>query len=60
MLKKWLNRKPKRKLLMKRQNVMQLLQHAHSVAPQLLRTHPQAAQAHVQRWLGNRVEYFKA
>ena len=37
-----------------------LLQHARSVAPQLLRAHPQAARAHVQRWLGNKAEYFKA
>jgi ATP-dependent DNA helicase RecG len=37
-----------------------LLQHARAVAPRLLHDHPQAAQAHVQRWLGNRADYFKA
>jgi ATP-dependent DNA helicase RecG len=37
-----------------------LLQHARSVAPQLLRSNPPAAHAHVQRWLGNRADYFKA
>jgi ATP-dependent DNA helicase RecG len=37
-----------------------LLQHARAVAPQLLRTNPQAARAHVQRWLGGKAEYFKA
>jgi ATP-dependent DNA helicase RecG len=37
-----------------------LLQHARQVAPQLLRSNPEAAHAHVQRWLGNKAEYFKA
>ena len=37
-----------------------LLQHARSVAPRLLQTNPQAAHAHVQRWLGNKVDYLKA
>ena len=37
-----------------------LLQQARAVAPQLLRSDPQAAQAHVQRWLGERADYFKA
>jgi ATP-dependent DNA helicase RecG len=37
-----------------------LLQHARAVAPTLLRSSPDAAQAHVQRWLGNKAEYFKA
>ncbi|HVO06752.1 MAG TPA: ATP-dependent DNA helicase RecG [Burkholderiaceae bacterium] len=37
-----------------------LLQHARAVAPRLLHDHPRAARAHVQRWLGNRADYFKA
>jgi ATP-dependent DNA helicase RecG len=37
-----------------------LLQHARLVAPRLLQTNPQAAHAHVQRWLGNKVDYLKA
>jgi ATP-dependent DNA helicase RecG len=37
-----------------------LLQRARALAPRLLDTHPQAAEAHVQRWLGSRSEYFKA
>jgi ATP-dependent DNA helicase RecG len=37
-----------------------LLQRARSLAPRLLDTHPQAADAHVQRWLGGRSEYTKA
>jgi len=37
-----------------------LLQHARHVAPQLLLSNPEAAHAHVQRWLGNKAEYFKA
>ncbi|HEX6019383.1 MAG TPA: ATP-dependent DNA helicase RecG [Burkholderiaceae bacterium] len=37
-----------------------LLQHARAVAPRLLAGDPQAARAHVQRWLGNRADYFKA
>jgi ATP-dependent DNA helicase RecG len=36
------------------------LQRARALAPRLLDTHPQAAEAHVQRWLGSRSEYFKA
>jgi ATP-dependent DNA helicase RecG len=37
-----------------------LLQHARAVAPRLLREHPQAAAAHVQRWLAGRAEFLKA
>jgi len=37
-----------------------LLQRARALAPRLLDTHPQAAEAHVQRWLGGRSEYTKA
>jgi ATP-dependent DNA helicase RecG len=37
-----------------------LLQQARRVAPQLLREHPRAAEAHVQRWLGGRTDYLKA
>jgi len=37
-----------------------LLQHARAVAPRLLASDPQAAHAQVQRWLGNRADYFKA
>ena len=37
-----------------------LLQQARSVAEQLLRQHPQAAQAHVARWLDSRADYLKA
>jgi ATP-dependent DNA helicase RecG len=37
-----------------------LLQQARSVAPQLLQTNPQAAHAHVQRWLGGKADYLKA
>ncbi len=37
-----------------------LLQHARHVAPELLRDHPQAAQAHVARWLGTAAEFLKA
>jgi len=37
-----------------------LLQHARDVAPRLLRENPQAAQAHVMRWLAGRAEYLKA
>jgi len=36
------------------------VQHARAVAPGLLRDHPDAARAHVQRWLSNKAEYFKA
>jgi ATP-dependent DNA helicase RecG len=37
-----------------------LLQLARTVAPGLLRDHPQAAQRHVDRWLGGRAEFLKA
>ena len=37
-----------------------LLQHARNVAPRLLAQHPEAAQAHVDRWLGSKAEYLKA
>jgi ATP-dependent DNA helicase RecG len=37
-----------------------LLQQARAVAPRLLREHPEAAQAHVQRWLAGRAEFLKA
>jgi ATP-dependent DNA helicase RecG len=37
-----------------------LLRHARNVAPRLLREHPQAAAAVVERWLGARVDYLKA
>jgi len=37
-----------------------LLQHARTVAPRLLREHPAAAAAHVQRWLASKAEYLKA
>jgi ATP-dependent DNA helicase RecG len=37
-----------------------LLQHARAVAPRLLHEHPQAAAAHVQRWLAGRAEFLKA
>jgi ATP-dependent DNA helicase RecG len=37
-----------------------LLEQAKRVAPQLLRQHEAAAQAHVLRWLGSRAEYLKA
>jgi ATP-dependent DNA helicase RecG len=37
-----------------------LLQHARRVAPQLLDRHPDAAQAHVHRWLGGKVDFMKA
>ena len=37
-----------------------LLQQARAAAPRLLREYPQAAQAHVQRWLAGRAEYLKA
>jgi ATP-dependent DNA helicase RecG len=37
-----------------------LLQHARRVAVQLLAEHPQAATAHVARWLASRAEYLKA
>ncbi len=37
-----------------------LLQHARATAPRLLREHPQAAAAHVHRWLAGRAEFLKA
>jgi ATP-dependent DNA helicase RecG len=37
-----------------------LLEQARRVAPALLREHPQAAAAHVQRWLGGRADYLRA
>jgi ATP-dependent DNA helicase RecG len=37
-----------------------LLLLAREVAPQLLRSHPAVAQAHVARWLGHRADYLKA
>ncbi|MDP3615054.1 MAG: ATP-dependent DNA helicase RecG, partial [Rubrivivax sp.] len=37
-----------------------LLQHARAVAPGLLAQHPEAALAHVDRWLGGKAEYLKA
>ena len=37
-----------------------LLEHARRVAPELLAQHPQAAAAHVARWLGGRSDYLKA
>jgi len=37
-----------------------LLQHARRIAPLLLEQHPQAAQRHVQRWLGAGAEFLKA
>jgi ATP-dependent DNA helicase RecG len=37
-----------------------LLQQARRIAPLLLRQHPEAAQRHVQRWLGAGAEFLKA
>ena len=37
-----------------------LLQAAREAAPRLLREHPQAAAAHVARWLGHKAEFLKA
>ncbi len=37
-----------------------LLQHARRVAARLIETNPEAAQRHVQRWLGSGVEFLKA
>jgi ATP-dependent DNA helicase RecG len=37
-----------------------LLQQARALAPRLLREQPQAAQAHVDRWLGGKAEFLKA
>jgi ATP-dependent DNA helicase RecG len=38
----------------------ELLEAARALAPRLLREHPAAAAAHVQRWLGARAEFMKA
>ena len=38
----------------------QLLQQARRIAPLLLAQHPQAAQRHVQRWLGAGIDFLKA
>ena len=37
-----------------------LLEQARALAPQLLARHPQAAQRHVDRWLGSKAEFLKA
>ena len=37
-----------------------LLERARAAAPRLLADHPQAAQQHVQRWLGAKAEFLKA
>ncbi len=37
-----------------------LLERARAVAPRLLAEHPQAARAHVQRWLASKAEFLKA
>jgi len=37
-----------------------LLQHARRVAPWLLAEHPEAARAHIARWLGGKADYLKA
>ncbi len=37
-----------------------LLERARAVAPALLERHPAAAAAHIQRWLGGRMEFLKA
>ncbi len=37
-----------------------LLQRARALAPKLLREHPAAAAAHVQRWLGSKADFLKA
>jgi ATP-dependent DNA helicase RecG len=37
-----------------------LLEHARTVAPRLLRQHPDAARAHVARWLATGADYLKA
>ena len=38
----------------------ELLRHARHIAPRLLSGHPQAAAAHVSRWLASRAEFLKA
>lgn len=42
------------------QEDLDLLERARKSAPALLRNHPQAAQAHVDRWLGGKAEFLKA
>jgi ATP-dependent DNA helicase RecG len=37
-----------------------LLAHARALAPRLLRAHPEAARAHVERWLGAKADFLKA
>jgi ATP-dependent DNA helicase RecG len=37
-----------------------LLQRARELAPRLLREQPDAARAHVERWLGGKAEFLKA
>ncbi|MGF7191137.1 ATP-dependent DNA helicase RecG [Robbsia andropogonis] len=37
-----------------------LVEPAHALAQQLLATHPDAAQAHLDRWLGTRAQFLKA
>jgi ATP-dependent DNA helicase RecG len=37
-----------------------LLQRARALAPRLLADQPEAAQAHVLRWLGGKAEFLKA
>ncbi len=37
-----------------------LLQQAHALAPRLLAEHPDAAQQHVERWLGGKADFLKA
>ena len=37
-----------------------LLQRARAVAPKLLDSQPEAARAHVARWLGGKAEFLKA
>jgi ATP-dependent DNA helicase RecG len=37
-----------------------LLQQARALAPRLLAQHPAAAQAHIDRWLGDRADFLKA
>ncbi len=42
------------------QEDLALLEQARRVAPRLLAQHPQAAQAHMDRWLGGKAEFLKA
>ena len=39
---------------------MALLDAARAAAPRLLAEHPEAAAAHVERWLAGKAEYVKA